>query len=180
MSWKLAELKWRQDLGLYESRWEMRSSTLPVERKRAIQAFKDAESKPRNPIRPLKCRQSPSSCRTHAGLDNKAVHPYSSSSAPDIEGTPVLTDEEPAFSSLVPLLRASSSASDGIAASHKSCRSDHKFLSQSTTRSQSSSALWPNPKPPQRRIEHSLLDAPGIRGQSSGMFWRDLCPILTS
>ena len=39
MSWKLAELRWRHDIGLYESRWEKESGPLPVERKRAIEAF---------------------------------------------------------------------------------------------------------------------------------------------
>jgi hypothetical protein len=39
MSWKLAELKWRHDVGLYESRWEKESGVLPVDRKRAVEAF---------------------------------------------------------------------------------------------------------------------------------------------
>ena len=39
MSWKLAELRWRHDIGLYESRWERESGALPVERKRAVEAF---------------------------------------------------------------------------------------------------------------------------------------------
>lgn len=39
MSWKLGELKWRQELGLYESRWERMSIALPVERKQAVEAY---------------------------------------------------------------------------------------------------------------------------------------------
>ena len=39
MSWKLAELRWRHEIGLYESRWEKDSGALPVERKRAIEVF---------------------------------------------------------------------------------------------------------------------------------------------
>lgn len=39
MSWKLAELKWREELGLYQSRWERDSGPLPLERKQAINAF---------------------------------------------------------------------------------------------------------------------------------------------
>lgn len=43
MSWKLAELKWRQDLGLYESRWESnhggQAGSLPLARKQAVEAF---------------------------------------------------------------------------------------------------------------------------------------------
>lgn len=39
MSWKFAELKWRQDLGIYES-WDGRDvEHLPLERKRAIRVF---------------------------------------------------------------------------------------------------------------------------------------------
>lgn len=39
MSWKLAELKWREELGLYQSRWERDSGPLPLERKQAVNAF---------------------------------------------------------------------------------------------------------------------------------------------
>jgi hypothetical protein len=43
MSWKFAELKWRQDLGIYES-WDGRDvDWLPLERKRAIRAFQQRQ-----------------------------------------------------------------------------------------------------------------------------------------
>lgn len=41
MSWKLAELKWRQDLGLYESRWETKSTSLPFKHKQLDQPLEN-------------------------------------------------------------------------------------------------------------------------------------------
>jgi hypothetical protein len=48
MSWKLAELRWRHDVGLYGSRWEKESGALPVERMRAIEVFERRGRKSRS------------------------------------------------------------------------------------------------------------------------------------
>ena len=48
MSWKLAELRWRHEVGLFESRWQRDSGALPVERKKAIEVFQDRRRRSRS------------------------------------------------------------------------------------------------------------------------------------
>ena len=129
MSWKLAELKWRQELGLYESRWEMESSALPIERKRAIQAFERAQcrtlSQPESPRR----RPTQASPIREASLGNHSVcpaefpadsqHPRPTPSVPDGQ----LISLSPIF----PLFRSPSTSSDKLIRARRAHRKEHQL-----------------------------------------------------
>lgn len=140
MSWKLAELRWRHDIGLYESRWGKESGALPVKRKRAIEAFDKRGRRSRS--------LSASRCAAKSNLAvekdvnlGEPVMPALSAFRSSVE---VITHERPpaqrarglqlSSSSLVPLLQTKSNCStdpvalkglsqrDGLVGSHPTVR----------------------------------------------------------
>ncbi len=117
MSWKLAELRWRHDIGLYESRWDKESDALPVERNKAIKAFEVRGGKTRN-LSSSRCVAN----TTLAGQKNvglgKPVMLASSAPRSSIEAATLQTSPSRptrsrtlSSSSLVPLLRTTSNCS---------------------------------------------------------------------
>ena len=118
MSWKLAELRWRHEVGLYESRWEKESGSLPVERKRVMAAF-DRRGRRSRSLSASRCRaESPSKFGggRESSLDAplmpaspaatssiEVTHTAPTSSTPRSPGTP--------WSFIPPLLRSASNHS---------------------------------------------------------------------
>jgi hypothetical protein len=72
MSWKFAELKWRQDLGIYES-WAGRDvDWLPLERKRAIRVFRERQMVSRPHRRSMSLQHFPMKQVTRDGSDGNS------------------------------------------------------------------------------------------------------------
>ncbi|KPI38719.1 uncharacterized protein AB675_5807 [Cyphellophora attinorum] len=72
MSWKFAELKWRQDLGIYES-WDGRDvDWLPLERKRAIRAFQERQKVSHPHRRSISLQHFPMKQVTRDGSDGNS------------------------------------------------------------------------------------------------------------
>ena len=164
MSWKLAELKWRQELGLYESRWEMESSALPIERKRAIQAFERARrrtlSQPESPRR----RSTQASPIREASLGKHSVCPveFPADSQHPLPATPVPNDQLVSLSPVFSLFKAPSTASDTPlrARQARNARGDEEQRGHcSVARRRSLPALDSDSQPP--------VSAPGLTKRSS-------------
>jgi hypothetical protein len=117
MSWKLAELKWRHDIGLYESRWEKSSGTLPLERKRAIEAFERRDRKSRSWSPSRRFGKQSFAGEQDVGLGERllpaSTPPRSQVGSASAHTTPprLTQDRDVSCSGLVPLLQHTSRAS---------------------------------------------------------------------
>lgn len=142
MSWKLAELKWRQELGLYQSRWERDSGSLSLERKQAIHAFESRG-------RASRARDELGSVRERWKASPERHHPRLGTTAPPLSPSPAVTTavahSSPTFPSaypsdhpLVDCSLWSGAAIDADAAEPKTLSKD---VRPPTRRSRSCSAL---------------------------------------
>jgi hypothetical protein len=157
MSWKLAELRWRHDVGLYESRWEKDSGILPIERKRAIEAFEGRRGRSRS--------------RTASERDTKEHSiggglgiPFSTAS-PALRLSLDVTVPHPSSPLLIPLLQTSP---DGpryhqVAQSKSETIRDHR---RSVTRCHSCSVLSESSShQPSPTLDHSSRLRPEVNSQ---------------
>jgi hypothetical protein len=143
MSWKLAELRWRHDVGLYESRWEKNSGVLPIERKRAIEAFEERRGRSRSRT------ASERDTKEHSISGGLGI-PFSTASpalrlsldvtVPQPTSPPPSFDHQVLHTSLLPLLQTSPDRSGHYQAPRSNSKTlrDHR---RSVTRCQSCSAL---------------------------------------
>lgn len=142
MSWKLAELKWRQELGLYQSRRERDSGSLPLERKQAIHAFESRGRAPRarDEFGSARKRWKTSPERHHARLGTPVppVSPSPAVTAPVTHSSPTFPRAYPSNHSLFDSSLLSGTAIDAGAAKAKALSRD---VGHPTRRSRSCSAL---------------------------------------
>lgn len=142
MSWKLAELKWRQELGLYQSRWEREGGSLPLERKQAIHAFESRGWGPRarDESDSARKRWKPSPERHHARLGT----PVPPVSPPPAVTTPV-AHSSPTFPSAYrsdhPLYDCILSPRAAIDADAAKAKAPSRGVGHLTRRSRSCSAI---------------------------------------
>ena len=150
MSWKLAELRWRHDIGLYESRWAKESSALPVERKRAIEAFEKRGRRSRS----LSASRGVAKSNLAIEKDASLGEPVMAASSAFRSSVEAITHERlpaqrapgPQQSSffLVPLLQTRSNCSTDQLALEGGFRRDDLLISHPTARCHSSSAFSRN------------------------------------
>lgn len=147
MSWKLAELKWRHDIGLYESRWEKSSAPLPLERKRAIETFERRDRRSRSWSPSRRCDKQSLAGQQDVGLGEPLL-PASPTPRPAVESTSKRTsfprptpDPGVSCSSLIPLLRTANKPSGITAHSQSPILDEAIVLELPATRRQSCSAL---------------------------------------
>lgn len=147
MSWKLAELRWRHDIGLYESRWEKEGGALPVERKKAIEAFERRGREPRSPSASRRFRKSITARDLEAGLGEPFL-PHSPAFRSPVEPTthnsspPAPRDRARSCSSPVSLLQTSASPSNPAATSQNADQDEAAESYQAVARCHSCSALF--------------------------------------
>lgn len=154
MSWKLAELKWRQELGLYQNRWERESDSLPLERKQAIHAFESRGWVPRarDELDSARKRWETSPERHHARLGTPVppVSPPPAVTTPVAHSSPTFPSAYRSDHPLYGCILSLGAAIDADAAKAKALSRDVGHL---TRRSRSCSAIRESYSPlsPDRR-----------------------------
>ena len=143
MSWKLAELSWRQELGLYESRWERQSGAVSISPIDPVVSKNDGRGRLRSRSGATRYRLSNAACEPGGGLGAPQTHRLSTGPHSSISPSPS-THHLDTIASTVPLLRSFNNALFTTEAQEDQDE-ESGALSAPATRSRSCSALGSHP-----------------------------------